>query len=50
MHHLQIPKSLAKNIEYHYYQSGHMVYVNPAALQQLRDNVAGFIKRTDNVN
>jgi carboxypeptidase C (cathepsin A) len=49
MHHLQIPKSLAKNIEYHYYQSGHMVYVNPAALQQLRDNVAGFIKRTDNV-
>jgi carboxypeptidase C (cathepsin A) len=48
MHHLQIPKALAGNIEYHYYQSGHMVYVNPAALQQLRDNVAGFIKRTDN--
>jgi carboxypeptidase C (cathepsin A) len=50
MHHLQIPRALAKNIEYHYYQSGHMVYVNPAALQQLRDNVAGFITRTDNVN
>jgi carboxypeptidase C (cathepsin A) len=50
MHHLQIPKSLAGNIEYHYYQSGHMVYVNPQALQQLRDNVAGFIKRTSNVN
>ena len=26
MHHLPIPQNLQDNIEYHYYQSGHMVY------------------------
>lgn len=49
MHHLPIPDSLQKNISYHYYQSGHMVYANTASLKQLHDNVAAFIKRTDNL-
>jgi carboxypeptidase C (cathepsin A) len=48
MHHLQIPAKLQSNIEYHYYQSGHMVYANEASLKQLHDNVAAFIRRTDN--
>jgi carboxypeptidase C (cathepsin A) len=48
MHHLQIPASLQSNIEYHYYQSGHMVYANETSLQQLHDNVAAFIRKTDN--
>ncbi|MGH8202225.1 MAG: S10 family peptidase [Steroidobacteraceae bacterium] len=48
MHHLQIPANLQSNIEYHYYQSGHMVYANEASLKQLHDNVAAFIKKTDN--
>jgi carboxypeptidase C (cathepsin A) len=48
MHHLQIPASLQSNIEYHYYQSGHMVYANEASLKQIHDNVAAFIRRTDN--
>jgi carboxypeptidase C (cathepsin A) len=48
MHHLQIPPSLESNIEYHYYQSGHMVYANEASLKQLHDNVAAFIRKTDN--
>jgi len=48
MHHLPIPASLQSNIEYHYYQSGHMVYANEASLKQLHDNVAAFIRRTDN--
>ena len=30
MRHLPIPASLRGNIEYHYYESGHMVYVAPA--------------------
>jgi carboxypeptidase C (cathepsin A) len=47
MHHLQIPETLQSNIEYHYYQSGHMVYANEASLKQLHDNVADFIRRTD---
>ena len=45
MHHLTIPQSLQSNIEYHYYQSGHMVYANEASLKQLHDNVAAFIRR-----
>ena len=49
-HHLPIPASLQSNIEYHYYQSGHMVYVHLPALKQLHDNVATFIRRTDNIS
>jgi carboxypeptidase C (cathepsin A) len=48
MHHLQIPASLQSNIEYHYYQSGHMVYANEASLKQLHDNVAAFIRKNGN--
>jgi carboxypeptidase C (cathepsin A) len=48
MHHLPMERSLQANIEYHAYRSGHMVYANPEALKQLHDNVADFIKRTDN--
>jgi carboxypeptidase C (cathepsin A) len=50
MHHLPIPASLQSNIEYAYYQSGHMVYAHEAALKELHDNVAGFIGRTDNLS
>jgi carboxypeptidase C (cathepsin A) len=46
LRHLPIPQSLRSNIEYHYYQSGHMVYVHPPTLVELHDNVAGFIRRT----
>lgn len=46
-HHLNIPEKLEKNISYHFYKSGHMVYVNADALHQLHDNVAAFIKSTD---
>jgi carboxypeptidase C (cathepsin A) len=45
MHHLPIPASLQSNIEYHYYQSGHMVYANETSLKQIHDNVAAFIRR-----
>jgi carboxypeptidase C (cathepsin A) len=44
--HLPIPASLAKNIEYDWYESGHMVYVNDNSLKQLHDRVADFITRT----
>jgi carboxypeptidase C (cathepsin A) len=48
-HHLQIPAKLQDNIEYRYYQSGHMVYAHESALKELHDNVASFIGRTDNL-
>jgi carboxypeptidase C (cathepsin A) len=44
--HLPIPQSLAKNIEYDWYESGHMVYVRDECLKQLHDRVAAFIKST----
>ena len=44
--HLPIPQSLAKNIEYDWYESGHMVYISDASLHQLHDRVAAFIKST----
>ncbi|QDH16223.1 S10 family peptidase [Swingsia samuiensis] len=50
MKHLPIPDSLQKNIQYAQYTSGHMVYVDPNALQQLHDNVATFIRQTDNLH
>jgi carboxypeptidase C (cathepsin A) len=46
MHHLPIPQNLQSNIEFHFYQSGHMVYAKEDSLQQLHDNVADFIHRT----
>jgi carboxypeptidase C (cathepsin A) len=45
-HHLQIPPKLQANIQYHYYQSGHMVYVHVPALEKLHDDVAAFINST----
>jgi len=47
MHHLQIPQKLQANISYHYYQSGHMVYVNEDVLKQFHVDVAAFIRETE---
>ena len=44
MHHLPIPQKLQANISYHYYQSGHMVYVNEDVLKQFHADVAAFIR------
>ena len=46
MHHLPMPAKLQANIEYHFYDSGHMVYAKDASLKLLHENVADFIRRT----
>jgi len=46
MEHLPIPDSLRANIEYKYFSSGHMVYLNESALGGLHDTVADFVRRT----
>ena len=46
MKHLPIPAKLQANIEYKFYQSGHMVYAHEESLKTLHDNVADFIRRT----
>ena len=45
MHHLPIPPSLQGNIEYRFYESGHMVYAKDASLSQLHDNAADCTRR-----
>jgi len=41
-----MPAKLQSNIEYQFYDSGHMVYAKDSSLRALHDNVAGFIRRT----
>ncbi len=44
MRQLPMAAKLQKNIEYRYYDTGHMIYVVPEALAQLHDNIARFIR------
>ncbi len=44
MKHLPIPASLQNNIEYKFFPTGHMVYVNEQALHDLHDRTAAFIQ------
>jgi carboxypeptidase C (cathepsin A) len=48
MQHLAIPPDLQKNIEFRFYQSGHMVYAHEASLKAIHDNVAAFVRETEN--
>jgi carboxypeptidase C (cathepsin A) len=50
MRHLPISAALQKNIEFKFYESGHMVYAHEASLKALHDNVAEFIRHTDNLS
>jgi carboxypeptidase C (cathepsin A) len=49
MHHLPIPANLQANIEYKFYESGHMVYAKDSSLKLLHDNVAGFIRQNSHL-
>jgi carboxypeptidase C (cathepsin A) len=44
MKHLPIPQNLQSNISYHWFQTGHMVYVNEASLKELHEQTAAFIR------
>ncbi len=50
MQHLPIPPSLQKNIEFKFYESGHMVYAHEPSLKAIHENVAAFIRSSDNLN
>lgn len=49
MRHLPVPPPLQENVEYHYYESGHMVYVHLPVLKAYHADVGDFIRRTDNL-
>ena len=46
MDHLPIPESLRANIAFHWYRSGHMVYLHEPALRELHSHAAAFIRQT----
>ena len=43
--HMDLDASLRGNVEFGYYPSGHMIYLNIDALKQLKADLAGFIDR-----
>ncbi len=49
MHQLPIPDALQKNIQYHYFASGHMVYAHQQSLTEMHQATADFIRATSNV-
>ena len=46
LNHLNIIPSLQQNITYGFYQSGHMIYLNPDALHQLHDDLERWFSAT----
>jgi len=44
--HMQLPAALRENVQFGYYPSGHMVYLNPDALKLLRADLSGFYSST----
>jgi carboxypeptidase C (cathepsin A) len=48
MKHLPMPNDLQKNIEYKFFPTGHMVYVNPEARAGVHERVAQFIHDYEN--
>jgi len=43
--HMQLDPRLRENIEFTYYHSGHMIYLNVDELKQLKSDLAGFYSR-----
>jgi carboxypeptidase C (cathepsin A) len=43
LNHMQLPPGLRDNVQFGYYPSGHMIYLNVQALHQLRGDLEKFI-------
>jgi carboxypeptidase C (cathepsin A) len=46
--HMNLDPELKGNVEFGYYPSGHMIYLNVEALHQLKDDLAAFITKAGN--
>ena len=46
LEHMMLEPAQARNLEFRYYPSGHMVYLNPDALHQMRIDVERFIRES----
>jgi carboxypeptidase C (cathepsin A) len=45
LHHLGLDPALRSHITYGFYESGHMIYLEPASRRALRDDIETFIRR-----
>jgi hypothetical protein len=43
---MDLDPSLRSNVQFGYFPSGHMIYLNVDALHQLKDDLAGFIAKS----
>jgi len=43
--HLQLPPALQNNVQRHYYEAGHMMYVHPPSLVQMKKDLSEFIQK-----
>jgi carboxypeptidase C (cathepsin A) len=46
--HMDLEPALRANVQFGYYPSGHMIYLNVDALRQLKDDLAAFIAKAQN--
>lgn len=46
VHHMMLEPAQRQNVEFRYYDSGHMIYLNPGALHQLRVDLEAFYQET----
>jgi carboxypeptidase C (cathepsin A) len=46
LNHMQLPPGLRDNVQFGYYPSGHMIYLNVQALHQLRGDLEKFISES----
>jgi len=46
LNHMELDPTLRSNLEFSYYPSGHMVYLNVDALAKLKSDLAAFYDRS----
>ena len=43
-------RTYGDRVEFKYYESGHMAYLNPASAKQLKTDIAHFIESTEHLS